>query len=201
LTKGTDVSPIIAGILVLAALAATAVVAVAVPVLLTVLVREIATTMPDGRVDSEPTLLSIAMKRGAARAFVVAGGAFWSLASFAGLYSYQRTGLGPATIAALYPLVGCAVTLVVGWYFERIVSIMLVIAAQAVVVWGVLYQFEPGVWVIMTLALIGPMLTAAVLFWLARGDQEAFESTFAARPELGLLVSARSTMRPLPIAA
>ena len=49
--------------------------------------------------------------------------------------------------------------------------------------------------------LIGPMLTAAVLFWLARGDQEAFETVFAARPQLHLLFSARSELAPARVAA
>ena len=46
----------------------------------------------------------------------------------------------------------------------------------------------------MTLALIGPMLTAAVLFWLARREQDAYELATAARPELALFFSARSTI-------
>ena len=61
-------------------------------------------------------------------------------------------------------------------------------------VWGVIYQFEIGVWMLMTLALIGPMATAAALFWLARRDQDAYEHATALRPQLALVFSARSTI-------
>ncbi len=191
-------SPILAGVLMVTGIALAAVVTIATPVLLFVILREIffVKETGSGRADDEPSTVSIAMKRGGARAFVLSGGVFWALASFAGLYSYRQTGLGSSLMAALYPLGACVVTLVVGWYFERIVSVLLVLGAQAVIVWGVLYQFELGVWVLMTLALIGPMLTAAVLFWLASGDQEAFEHAFRARPELHLLFSARSSLAP-----
>jgi hypothetical protein len=194
-------SPIVAGLLMLVGIGTAVTVAVAAPLLLFVILREIFMTEESAASQAEPSSVSIAMKRGGARAFVVAGGAFWSLASFAGLYSYRQTGVGSALLAALYPLAACALTLVVGWYFERVVAMLLVAAAGAVVVWGVLYQFELGVWAIMTLALIGPMLTASGLFWFARGDQEAFELTFAARPELHLVFSARSSLAPARAAA
>ncbi|HEY3317596.1 MAG TPA: hypothetical protein VGK50_04140 [Coriobacteriia bacterium] len=194
-------SPILAGSLIVIGLVAALAVAVAAPLLVAVILREIFRTEESEPGEAEPSTVSIAMKRGGARAFVVAGGVFWSLASFAGLYSYHRTGLGSSLLAAFYPAAACAVTLVVGWYYERVVAILLVGAVQAVIVWGVLYEFELGVWVLMTLALIGPMLTAAVLFWLARDDQEAFEVTFEARPELHPLFSARSSLVPARIAA
>jgi len=51
-----------------------------------------------------------------------------------------------------------------------------------------------GVWMLMTFALIGPMVTAAVLLWLARTDQEAYELAEVRRPELAFAFSARSTL-------
>lgn len=195
-------SPIVAGLLLFIAIGSAIAVAIAAPVVIIAVVREIYMTenAPITQA-SAPTTFSIAMKRGGARAFVIAGGAFWSLASFAGLYSFRQSGAGSAMLAALYPLAACAVTLVVGWYYERVASVLLTVGASAVIVWGVLYQFEVGVWVLMTLALIGPMLTAALLFWLARGDQDAFETVFAARPELHLVFSARSSLAPAPARA
>ena len=106
---------------------------------------------------------------------MIAGGAFWSVAIFAGLYSFRESGWSAAVLGAFFPLVAVAATLVIGWYFERTTAALLVLASFAVVVWGVIYQCELGVWILMTVALIGPMLTAAMLFWLARRDQEAFE--------------------------
>lgn len=134
-------------------------------------------------VESEAPM-RIAVERGIARAFVVAGGAFWSVAVFAGLRFYGETGLGNSLLAAFFPLVAVLATLVVGWYYERVASALLAAASLAVVAWGVIFQFEAGVWALMAFALIGPMMTASVLFWLARRDQEAFELSLATQAEL-----------------
>lgn len=129
----------------------------------------------------------IYLERGVARAFVILGGAFWVVAAFAGLYSYQQTGMTSALLAASVPLLASLTTLVVGWYWERIASVALALASAAVVMWGVTHGFEIGVWILLTLTLLGPMLTASVLFWLARRDQEALEfSIAAAAAELAL---------------
>lgn len=136
----------------------------------------------------------IAVERGVARAFVILGGAFWSIAGFAGLYAFQQSGAREALIAASIPVIACAATLIVGWYYERFTAAMLVAASFAVIAWGVVYQFEAGVWAIMTFALIGPMLTAAVLFWLARRDQEAYERVTSVRPQLAFAFAARSSL-------
>jgi len=126
----------------------------------------------------------IFLERGIARAFVVAGGVFWAVALGAGAYATRGTGMGTVLLVAFYPLVATVATLVIGWYYERAASALLVLASLAVVAWGVIYQFEIGVWTLMIFALIGPMMTAAVLFWMARRDQEAFELALAASPEL-----------------
>jgi hypothetical protein len=189
-------SPVLAGALIWLGIIGTAVVAVAVPVLVGFMLYEIFKTEESGVVATAHTPFRIAVQRGVARGFVLAGGIFWSLASFAGLYSFRQSGLVSALLAALIPLAGCIVTLVVGWYFERVVAALLVVASFVVVAWGVVYQFEMGVWVLMTLALIGPMATAAVLFWLARRDQEAYEMAFSYRPELSFFFSARSSLVP-----
>jgi hypothetical protein len=126
----------------------------------------------------------IAVERGVARACVVAGGAFWSIAAFAGLLMFRETGVGAALLGAFYPLAAVAATLIIGWYFERVASAMLALASLAVVVWGVIFQFELGVWMIMTFTLIGPMATASALFWLARRDELAYELALSLHPEL-----------------
>ena len=131
----------------------------------------------------------ISVERGFARAFVILGGAFWSVAIFAGMYSFRQSGMTYAMLGAFFPLVAVAATLVIGWFYERAASALLVLASLAVVAWGVIYQFELGVWIVMTIALIGPMMTAAVLFWMARRDQEAFELALAAMPELAPIAS------------
>ena len=149
-------------------------------------------TEPSKRPEASST--RIAVERGVARSFVLLGGAFWSIASFAGLYAYRQTGTVESLLAASIPLLACIVTLVVGWYFERFTAALLLFASLAVVAWGVIYQFELGVWMIMTFALIGPMLTASVLFWLARRDQEAYERVTQLRPQLSPVFAARSSL-------
>jgi hypothetical protein len=121
----------------------------------------------------------IRIERGVARAFVILGGVFWGLAAFAGYYSYQETGFNAAFLAASIPLMGTVVTLLVGWYSERAAALMLTAASIAVVYYGVITQFEVGVWILMTIALVGPMMTAAVLFWAARRELRTLEIRLA----------------------
>jgi len=114
-----------------------------------------------------------------ARAFVVAGGLFWMIASFAALWAYVGTSASAALLAAFYPFAATLATLAVGWYFERTAAVLLVLGSIAVVVWGALSSWEMGVWALMTIFMIGPMLTAAVLFSLARREQTAMERAIA----------------------
>lgn len=141
---------------------------------------------------------TIALKRGVARVFVVAGAAFWSVATYAELHSLQlgSASVGNAMLAAFIPLGASLATLVVGWYWERLTAALLVAGAVAAVAWGVIYQFTPLIWMIVTFSLIGPMLTAAILFWQARRDQEAYERATSFSPQLAFVVSARSGLRP-----
>lgn len=140
----------------------------------------------------DPT--SIAVKRGVARAFVVVGALYWSAATFAQLYSGGQSGAGQAIMAALIPLGASLVTLVIGWYWERFTAAALMFAAIAVVAWGVVYQFEAQVWLITLVMLVGPMVTASVLFWLARRSQEAYEFATSLPPKLAFAFAAHSTL-------
>ncbi|MDO8964034.1 MAG: hypothetical protein Q7W30_06000 [Coriobacteriia bacterium] len=133
----------------------------------------------------------IVLERGVARAFVIAGGAFWGATAFAGLYWFQQTGMRAAFVAAAIPLLGAAATLAVGWYWERVASVMLAVASGAAIYWGVAAGFEAGVWALVTIALIGPMLTASALFWMARREQEAYELSMALQPEPALAATNR----------
>ncbi|NTU71685.1 MAG: hypothetical protein HGB10_07705 [Coriobacteriia bacterium] len=131
----------------------------------------------------------IQVERGFARAFVIAGGSFWTVATFAGLYTYAESGVGFALISAFIPLVAALATMIVGWYFERAVSVLLVLASFALVVYGAVAAFELGVWAIVTIFLIGPMMTAAALFWMARRDQEALELSLNIGGELATVTA------------
>jgi hypothetical protein len=184
----------LAGILMIGGLVGVAVVVIGVPVLFVLMAIDVRESKQTAPAEARDTSLRIAAERGIARLFVVAGGLFWSVATFAGLYSFRDSGATASFIAAFLPAVACLVTLIVGWYFERTTAALLALAAIGIVAWGVIYQFEMGVWVIMTLALIGPMLTASLLFWLARREQDAYERATATRPQLALVFAARSTI-------
>lgn len=188
-------SPAIAGVLVIVGLVSAAAAVVGIPLFIGVIAYDVyqQRKQPKVRV-AEDTELRIAVERGIARAFVILGGAFWSVATFAGLHAFRETGMGSSLMAAFIPAVACLATLIVGWYYERVTAVALLVASLAVIAWGVIYQFEMGVWMLMTLALIGPMMTASVLFWLARRDQEAFERVALTRPQLAMVFAARSSL-------
>ena len=174
-----------------------AVLIIAVPALLGFMAYDTVKSTSGKRVSSEETEVdpvqesleaagrSIQGKRGVARAFVIFGGAFWGVATFAGLYTFRETGWQAAAIAAAVPLFASLVTLVIGWYAERAASALLALASVAVIYWGVTIGFEAGVWMLMTIALIGPMLTASTLFWMARTEHEALALRLQS-PELAM---------------
>jgi hypothetical protein len=135
----------------------------------------------------------IALKRAVARALEILGAAFWSLAAYSE-YSFNGSGATQAALMALVPLGASLATLVIGWYWERVTAALLAVASLGVVAAGVIYGFAPQVWAVVTFALIGPMMTASVLFWAAREEQEAYERATAHRPDLAFAFSARSTI-------
>lgn len=173
-------SLIMVAVLVVGGLVGAVVVSLAIPVLIGLAAWDVYESRESTPVQADAEQ-RISLERGFGRAFVIAGGLFWTVATFAGLFTFRQTGVAFAMLGAFFPLVATLVTLVVGWYFERITAALLAVASFAVVVWGVIYGFELGVWIIVTLALIGPMMTAAVLFWLARRDQEALELSLTAQ--------------------
>lgn len=186
----------VATVLILGTIIGAAALAIAVPFAFGLMIYDVAQSkkaVPEPQIAADTTV-KIAVKRGVARGFVILGGAFWSLATFADSYSLKNGAAGDAALASLIALGACLATLVIGWYWERFTAALLMLAAFGVVAWGVIYQFEPQVWAVMALTLIGPMATASVLFWLARRDQEAYERATALRPKLAFAFAARSTI-------
>ena len=120
------------------------------------------------------------VERMAARGFVIAGGLFWVVAAFAGPYFYSRSGMGPAVSTAIYPLVATLATLAIGWTYERLAAVLLFAGAAGVVVWGVLFGWEVGLWILMSVVLIAPITIAGILFMLAGRMQDVCE--LEARP-------------------
>jgi len=179
-------SIILAGVLLSVGIIGAVLAIIAVPALFGAMAYDLVTSREINTAEVADTRLRIAVERNVARAFVIAGGVFWSIASFAGLFVFSESGLPNALMAAFIPLVAVAATLIIGWYFERVVAFLLVLASMGVAAWGVIYQFEIGVWAIMAVFLMGPMLTAATLFWMARRDQDALELALSLNPELQL---------------
>lgn len=106
-------------------------------------------------------------ERTLARAIVIAGSSFWVIAAFAGHYLSRSVTIESSIMTAAGPFLGTLVTLVVGWSHERLASMLLLVAAVAVVVWGLIYSWEPGLWAVMAYAVIAPLAVAAALFALA----------------------------------
>jgi hypothetical protein len=183
-------SLVLAAVLIIGGLVGAIVIAIAVPALLGMMAYDVLQNRSAAPVQAESPERRISLERGFARGFVIAGGMFWTVATFAGAYTFRQTGLPYALLAAFIPLVATVATLIVGWYFERATAALLVLASFAVVAWGAAVGFELGVWTIVTFALIGPMMTAAVLFWLARRDQEAFELSLATQGHAELITIA-----------
>jgi hypothetical protein len=185
--KERAMSIILVAVLIIGGLVSAVVVTIGIPVLVGLMAYDVFESR-----DLAPAAVPadaehrIQLERGFARGFVIAGGLFWAVATFAGLHIFGDTGVAAAMLGAFFPLVATLATLVIGWYYERFAAVLLVVASFAAVVWGVSASFEMGVWIIMTIALIGPMMTAATLFWMARREQEALEFSLAARGELEL---------------
>jgi uncharacterized membrane protein len=131
-----------------------------------------------------------------ARGFVIAGGLFWVIAAFAGPYFYDRAGTAIAVRDAVYPFAATVAALVIGWTYERLAAIVLFAGAAGVVAWGIMFGWELGVWLLMSIVLIAPMVTASVLFVLASRMQAAcarVESRTAAETPLASSSRARAT--------
>lgn len=187
-------SLVFAAVLIVSALISTAILVIAVPALLAFVAFDVATRHEPAGPKTHDAILRIAQERGVARAFVILGGAFWSVVLFTGWQALNERGLVDALMGASIPIIACAATLVIGWYYERVASALLALGSLAVVAWGVIFQFEPVVWAIMVITLIGPMATASALFWMARREQESYEHAMAVRPELATIFAARSTL-------
>jgi hypothetical protein len=126
-----------------------------------------------------------------ARGFVIAGGVFWIIAAFAGPYAFGGVTAKQALAVAMWPFLAAAVTLLIGWYYERIAAVLLFAGAAAAIAWGVMFGWEGGVWMIMFAVLVAPMVIAGVLFLLA-GHSE----TMSLRSEPQAASAPASTARP-----
>jgi len=112
------------------------------------------------------------VQRLVARAFVVAGGVFWVAAAFGASFSYQGMSVVDSVGTALIPLAIAVFALLLGWFFEVLDAALLFLGAAAVVAWGLIAGWEAGVWGIMLVFLVVPMIVSGVLFLLAARMQK-----------------------------
>lgn len=109
----------------------------------------------------------------AARGFVIGGGVFWALTAFSGPYVFHGVDMAESLRTALWPFLAAVVILFVGWTYERLAAVLLFGASVAVLVWGSLFAWEIGVWILMSFVLIAPMMLAGILFLLAAHAEAA----------------------------
>jgi len=112
-------------------------------------------------------------ERALARGFTILGGVFWIIAAFTGPFIFGSGSLVGAFGIAIYPLVFTVGVLAIGWFYERLVSLILALAAVGTIAWGVIMGWESAVWAIMLAFFIAPTVIAALLFFLAGSEAGA----------------------------
>lgn len=121
-----------------------------------------------------------------ARGFVLVGGAFWTIMFFAvntnASYSnfvYTLPEIQQAVMYALIPLVLAIGVFVLGFFYERVAGLVLLAAAVAMLVWGLVFNLDTGigVWLSAFIVLVLPTAVSGVLYLLAGGKQESQAST------------------------
>lgn len=110
---------------------------------------------------------SMNVERLVARMFVVGGGAFWVIAAFGADFSYRDQSLVASVGTAMVPLAITLVALGIGWFYEKLAAAVLVAGTFAAIAWGVIGEWETGVWLLNAVFLMSPMVIAALLFLLA----------------------------------
>lgn len=99
------------------------------------------------------------------RLFLALGVAFWGMAALAAL----RSGVfAPLVVLTVFVLA----VLALGWYFERAAAAITIAAAAAVVAWGITAGWATGVWIMMSMFLIVPLLAVGGMFLFARHEEK-----------------------------
>jgi hypothetical protein len=121
-----------------------------------------------------------------ARLFLALGGAFWVMAffgantvqSYSNLSGYTLPELAQAATWALIPLAIVVAVFALGFFFERLTGLVLVLIAIAMVGYGVIQHWSAEgmvFWITAFGVLILPTVIASALFELAARRQERQE--------------------------
>jgi hypothetical protein len=127
--------------------------------------------------DTESTPARQNTERLFARGFTILGGVFWIVAAFAGPYMYLGKSVAGAFGYAIYPLIFTIAVFAIGWFSERLVSMLLAVGAIGTIAWGVIMGWETTVWAIMLIFFIAPTVVAAILYFLAGSKAEGPRTT------------------------
>jgi hypothetical protein len=114
-----------------------------------------------------------------ARGFVIAGGIFWVAAAFGAMNAYLGKSIAQSIGTALIPLALAVAAFLIGWFYERLASVVLAVGGVVVIAWGVLGAWEMGVWLTMGVFLLAPIAISALLFLLAAQTQTVCELSAA----------------------
>lgn len=114
-------------------------------------------------------------ERLAARLFVAIGGIWWTISVAAAALIYGEANLFSAVLQALFPLALTIIAFGVGLRYENVAALILFVGAFLAVIWGVIARWEPGVWLVMFVILIGPAVIAGILYLLASQMQQTCE--------------------------
>jgi hypothetical protein len=117
------------------------------------------------------------VERIAARAFVIAGGAVWTVAALGAPYGNRTISMLSSVANSFALLAATVVVFLIGWFYERVAALLLLAAAALTFVYGLVTGWEPGVWLTMGAILIAPTAIAGLLFLLAARMQTVCELT------------------------
>jgi hypothetical protein len=102
-----------------------------------------------------------------ARIFVIFGGLFWVFMIWGAAWAYQGAPFTEALSGAAIYAVAIFAIFLIGMFYEYLVSLILVVGAGAIVVYGLVSGWEAGVWATVAFFFILPMIIAAALYFLA----------------------------------
>ncbi|MBS3956851.1 MAG: hypothetical protein KGZ40_04920 [Clostridiales bacterium] len=116
------------------------------------------------------------------RGFVVIGGLVWTVMFFASEtaaryadITYTLDDVVQAGIGAAIPAAVAVLVFVISLFYERLAALLLILAAIATVVYGVMATWEPALWVTASLVIISPLVIGAALFLVAARTQRVCE--------------------------
>lgn len=107
-----------------------------------------------------------------ARLFVIVGAVFWGSAAWGAKWAYEGA---PFTTSLSYALLYAGAILavfVIGLFYENIAALLLAVGSIAIIIVGLVFSWEPGVWAVMGFFFILPLVIAAILYFMAADSQK-----------------------------